>query len=39
MFFSGSSSNNIAIGFAAGPSTLTDESNKLYIASGSGTPL
>jgi hypothetical protein len=37
--FSGSSSNNIAIGFAAGPSTLTDESNKLYIASGSGTPL
>jgi trimeric autotransporter adhesin len=37
--FSGSSSNNIAIGFAAGPSTLTQESNKLYIASGSGTPL
>jgi hypothetical protein len=37
--FSGSSSNNIAIGFGAGPSTLTDENNKLYIASGSGTPL
>jgi hypothetical protein len=30
--FSGSSSNNIAIGFAAGPSTLTEESDKLYIA-------
>jgi hypothetical protein len=39
VIFSGSSSNNIAIGFGAGPSTLTDESNKLYIASGSGTPL
>jgi hypothetical protein len=38
-FFSGSSSNNIAIGFGSGPSTLTDENNKLYIASGSGTPL
>jgi hypothetical protein len=38
-FLSGSSSNNIIIGFAAGPSTATDESNKLYIASGSGTPL
>jgi hypothetical protein len=37
--FSGSSSNNIAIGFGAGPSANTEESNKLYIASGSGTPL
>jgi hypothetical protein len=39
MCFSGSFSNNIAIGFEAGPSTLTEESNKLYIASGSGVPL
>jgi hypothetical protein len=38
-FLSGSSSNNITIGFEAGPSTLTEENDKLYIASGSGTPL
>jgi trimeric autotransporter adhesin len=31
--------NNITIGFEAGPSTLTEENDKLYIASGSGTPL
>jgi hypothetical protein len=38
-FLSGSSSNNITIGFGSGPSTNTEENDKLYIASGSGTPL
>jgi trimeric autotransporter adhesin len=38
-FLSGSSSNNITIGFGSGPSTNTEENDKLYIASGSGVPL
>ena len=38
-FLDGNSSNNILIGNEAGPASTTVESNKLYIASGSGTPL
>jgi hypothetical protein len=37
--FNANSSNNVAIGFKAGPSAATTECNKLYIASGSGVPL
>jgi hypothetical protein len=36
---SGASSDNIYIGSQAGPTTTTLENKKLYIASGSGTPL